>query len=102
MEAIDALESAFDLCFERGIAIPWPSRPVKDQRVVEVPTMIAVKVQLWNEMQTQKLKRSDLALRLYVRMTQIDRLFNTRYASKLEVIESAARALGKDLVIGLV
>lgn len=102
IEAMDALESAFDLCFQDGIAIPLPSTPEKKQKLVNVSPMVAVKVQIWNEMHVQNLRRSDLALRLNVRMTQIDRLFNTRYPAKFEVIENAARALGKNLVIGLV
>lgn len=102
IEAVDALETAFDMYFDGTIAIPAPSRPAKGQKVVEVPPLVAVKVQLWNEMHAQKLRKSDLARRLNVRMQQIERLFNTAHASKLNMIENAARALGKSVSIALV
>lgn len=102
IEAADALETAFDFYFEERIAIPAPSRPAKGQKVLEVPPLVAVKVQLWNEMHAQKLRKSDLARNLNVHMPQIDRLFDTRHSSKFEMIENAARALGKKVSIELV
>lgn len=101
IQAVDALESAFDFYFEDRIPIPAPSRPTKGQKTVEVPPLVAIKVQLWNEMHVQKLRKSDLARSLNVRMQQIDRLFSTRHTSRLEMIENAARALGKTISIEL-
>lgn len=102
IQAVDALESAFDFYFEDRIPIPAPSRPTKGQKVVEVPPLVAIKVQLWNEMHAQNLRKSDLARSLDVHMPQIDRLFDTRHSSKFEVIVSAAKALGKKVSIELV
>lgn len=45
------------------------------------------------------MRKSDLARMLDVHMPQIDRLLDLNHAARLDQIEAALRALGKQLVI---
>jgi antitoxin HicB len=50
-------------------------------------------------MRESGIKKADLARKLNVHMPQIDRLLDLNHASRLDQIEAALRALGKELVI---
>jgi antitoxin HicB len=50
-------------------------------------------------MTEQGIKKAELARRLGWHMPQIDRLFDLRHASRLDQIEAAARARGKQLEV---
>ncbi len=102
LNAVEALEATFESYFQKRVPIPLPSPVGENQIGVEVPPMVAAKVMLWNEMHNQKLRKADLARSLDVHMPQIDRLFNVRHSSKFEMIESAAKALGKKITVELV
>jgi len=62
--AKDALVTALEFYFDDKREIPEPSRVKKGQVVVELPTSIAAKVLLLNEMVRQKVRPSELAKRL--------------------------------------
>ena len=55
------------------------------------------KLGVYQAMTEQGIKKSELARRLGWHMPQIDRLFDLRHASRLDQIEAAARALGRQL-----
>jgi antitoxin HicB len=101
LNALDALETALEIYFDERRTVPMPSKASKGQAVVVLPALEAAKVLLWNEMHSQKIRKADLARRLNVHMPQIDRLFDLKHSSKLEFIESAAKALGKTLKVSL-
>jgi len=101
-ESIDALETALQSYFERRLPIPLPSAAQPGQRTVTLPALSEAKLLLWNEMFAQKLRKADLARLLNVHGPQVDRLFDLSHASKLDFVEDAARALGKELRIELV
>jgi antitoxin HicB len=97
--AKDALESAMDFYFEDRRPIPSPSRPKKGQYVVELPPSVAAKVLLLNEMAAQKVRPAELARRLKVTRQEVNRLTNSRHATKIDGIAAALEALGKSLEI---
>jgi antitoxin HicB len=66
---------------------------------VEVSVLTAAKVELYNAMIEQNLRKSDLGRLLGWSPAQVDRLFNLRHASRLDQIEAAFRVLGKRLEI---
>jgi antitoxin HicB len=101
LNGLDALETALDFYFDERRAVPLPSKARKGQPVVTLPALAASKVMLWNEMLSQNVRKAELARRLNVHMPQIDRLFDLKHSSKIEFVEQAARALGKNLTVAL-
>ena len=101
LNALDALETALEIYFDERRAVPLPSKAKKGQPVVTLPALETSKVLLWNEMLLQSMRKADLARLLNVHMPQVDRLFDLRHSSKIEFVEKAARALGRNLSVSL-
>jgi antitoxin HicB len=99
--AVEALEVAVDIYFEQRRPIPLPSEPKPGQHVISLPVLETAKVLVWNEMHAQKMRKADLARLLEVHTPQVDRLFDLRHSSKIEFVEQAAKALGKNLLVSL-
>lgn len=95
--ANDALLTALEFYFEDLREVPAPSASAPDQESVELPASIAVKVQLLNEMVRQRVKQVELARRMRVSPTQVNRLVNVRQSTKIDTISQAFKALGKHL-----
>lgn len=102
LNAVHAIETALEIYFDERRPIPRPSKARKGQPVVVLPAIEEAKVLLWNEMQSQNIRKAELARRLNVHMPQVDRLFDLKHSSKVEFIEQAAKALGKKLQVSLV
>ncbi|MCZ4065709.1 type II toxin-antitoxin system HicB family antitoxin [Oxalobacter aliiformigenes] len=97
----EALECAIQLYFDERRPVPMPSKPQQGQAVVCLPALETSKVLLWNEMLGQKIRKAELARRLNVYMPQIDRLFDLKHSSKIEFVERAFNAIGKQLSISV-
>lgn len=80
-------------------AIPLPTKGKKGEYEVHLPVRVAAKVRLYNEMISQDVTKAELARRLGWLQKQADRLLSLKHSTKLESIESAFQALGKDLDI---
>jgi antitoxin HicB len=102
LNAVDAIETALEIYFDERRPVPLPSKARKGQPTVALPAIEEAKVLLWNEMQAQNVRKAELARRLNVHMPQVDRLFKLKHSSKVEFIEQAAKALGKNLEMSLV
>lgn len=98
-QAADALETALDFYFDDNRAVPLPSQPKRGQDVVELPTSLAAKVLLLNEMIKQKVRPAELARRLNVKPQEVNRLVNLHHTSKIDGIAGAMKALGKTLEV---
>ena len=94
--AVDALEEAIAGRIARREEIPQPS---KGRNRAHLPTQTEIKVLLYNAMQEQGVRKSELARRLRWHTPQVDRLLNLRHASRMDQIESAFDALGARLSI---
>jgi antitoxin HicB len=66
-------------------------------RPVVLPALQAAKVDLYSTFLESGLKKSEIARRIGIPKTHIDRLFSLRHHSRLNQIESAFAALGKRL-----
>jgi antitoxin HicB len=97
--AHDALESAMEIYFMDRKQVPAPSKPKKGQHVVELSASTTAKVLLLNEMLRQKIGPSELARRIGTTKQEVNRLTNIRHTSKIDGIDLALRALGRELVI---
>lgn len=95
--AQDALVTALEFYFEDLREVPKPTPAASGEDYVELPASIAVKVQLLNEMVNQRVKQVELAKRMHVSPTQVNRIVNLRQATKIDTLNEAFKALGKRL-----
>lgn len=95
--ANDALLTALEFYFEDLREVPPPSTVEPGQDYVELPASIAVKVQLLNEMVRQRVKQTELAKRMHLSPTQVNRMVNVRQSTKIDTLNQAFKALGKHL-----
>jgi antitoxin HicB len=79
-------------------ALPAPRRHRGSKfRPVPLPALQAVKVDLYAAFLESGLKKVELARRMEIPKTNIERLFSLRHHSRLNQIEAAFAALGKRL-----
>ncbi|MBP1015780.1 type II toxin-antitoxin system HicB family antitoxin [Serratia fonticola] len=93
--ALDALITAFDFYFEDNQPIPLPSEVTGDY--VEVPLSVASKVLMLNALIESGLTRVELADRIGIKKQEVNRLINLQHATKIDAIQKAMNALGKQL-----
>jgi antitoxin HicB len=98
--AAAALATAIDAYIKDRREIPLPSAIVT-KHCVRLPALVEAKVRLYDTMRAGKVRKADLARRLDWHLPQVDRLLEMTHGSKLEQLESAFRAMGKRLVIGV-
>ncbi|WP_100551071.1 type II toxin-antitoxin system HicB family antitoxin [Caedibacter taeniospiralis] len=99
-QAVDALISAFDFYIEDKKPIPVPQHIGVDY--ITLPVGLAAKVYLYNEWLASNLKKTDIASKIGVAPSNLDRLFNLHYRSKIEAIEQALATFDKHLDLKLV
>jgi antitoxin HicB len=103
-EAIEMAEDAIGLVIaeiiKRGEEIPAArkARGAK-YRVIRLPAMQAAKVELYRQFRLSGLRKADLARRLGIPKTIVDRLFDLQHQSRLDQIEAAFGVLGKRLAV---
>jgi len=79
-------------------SLPTPKRHRGSKlRPVPLPALQAAKVDLYTVFLESGLKKSELARRMGIPKTHIERLFSLRHHSRLNQIEAAFAALGKRL-----
>jgi antitoxin HicB len=99
LQAVDALETALSFYVEARKPLPVASKPKRGQRTVRPSALEGAKLGVYQAMTEQGIKKAELARRLGWHVPQVDRLFDLRHASRLDQIEAAARALGRQLEV---
>jgi antitoxin HicB len=94
--AIDALESALSFYVDARKPLPLPSAPA-GRPTVRPSALECAKLGVYQAMTEQGIRKSELARRLGWHMPQVDRLFDLRHASRMDQIEAAAHALGRQV-----
>jgi antitoxin HicB len=98
--ARDALITMIAHCIRHGKAVPPPSQPKgKKYRMIELPAMMALKTELYIAFQSSGIRKVELARRLGIPDSTVDRLFNFDNHTRLDQMEAAFAALGKRLDI---
>jgi antitoxin HicB len=104
-DALDRVADAIATALKGRITarekIPAPSRPRRGQRLVALPAIIAAKLELYRAMIETRTRKADLARKLGVHGPQVDRLLDLDHKSRLDQIEAAARAIGREFHIEL-
>jgi antitoxin HicB len=95
LRAEDAIETAIQGRMTDRKEIPEPR--AAGAHFVTLPAQTALKVALYSAMLGQGVRKAELARRLQVHAPQVDRLFDLRHASRIDQIDSAFRALGKQV-----
>ena len=101
VRAADAIATALQGRITAREKIPNPSVPRRGQRLVALPAIVAAKLELYRAMIETKTRKADLARKLGVHAPQVDRLLDLDHKSRLEQIEAAARAIGREFHIEL-
>jgi antitoxin HicB len=99
LRAVDAIETALMGYIEDRRSIPATDVTTKRGTFVTLPVLSEAKVALYQSMRAGKVGKAELARRLNCHLPQIDRLLDLRHASRLDQLEAAFRALGKQLTV---
>ena len=97
--AQEALETALSFYVDDRKPLPKPSQ--SDLPTVKPSALEYLKLMLYSEMLAQGIRKADLAKRLGWKPPQVDRLFDLSHSSRLEQLEAASKALGKNLEFSL-
>ncbi|NNM75051.1 type II toxin-antitoxin system HicB family antitoxin [Enterovirga aerilata] len=93
LRAADAIETALASMIDDGEDIPVPE--TTDPKAVHLPTLTAVKVELYRALREAGITRAELARRLGWNRESVDRLFRLDHRSRFEQLEAAFHVLGK-------
>lgn len=101
MMARDALLTAMEFYFDDKRTVPTASAPVDGEHLVSLPSSVAAKILLLNEMISQKVTASELARRMDTVPQHINRLIDLQHATKIDTVERALGALGRRLELSI-
>lgn len=98
--AADLLKILIADCIESNLDLPRPSkRRGRHYRLVSLPALQDAKAMLYQAWRASGLRKADLARRLGIPKSNIDRLFDLDHHSRLEQLEGAFGALHRKVVI---
>ena len=92
---LDALVTAFEFYFEDGNKVPEPGEITGDY--VDVPASIMAKVIMLSAFVDAGLTQVELASRMGVKKQEVTRLFDLQHSTKIDTIQKALVAMGKQL-----
>jgi antitoxin HicB len=103
----EAIEMATDLLLclisdriEKGESLPERhGHRGKKYRKVRLPALASAKTELYRAFLASGIRKSELARRTGIGKTNVDRLFDLRRSTRIEQLDAAFEALGKQLLI---
>jgi len=98
VRAVDALEEMIAAKMDDKEPIAMPS-PLNGRKGVLLPVLTSAKILLYMAMREAGVRKAELARRMGLHATQIDRMLNLSRSSRIEEIERAFRTLGKNLTV---
>jgi antitoxin HicB len=98
--AIGAIEEALAARIGEGEDIPKGDS--KGPHLVRLPALTALKVELYRQLHDEGITRAELVRRLHWNRESVDRLFRLDHNSRIDQIEAAFKALGRNLDIEVV
>ena len=98
--AADALLTMIREHIRNGEALPAPRRPKgRKYRLIRLPALVGAKAELYSAFLASGMRKTELARRLRIPETTVDRLFDLANHTRLDRIEAAFRVLGKQIVV---
>lgn len=101
LDAIDGLTVGIGDYIRERMPVPRPSAALTGDILLKLPVLTCLKIELHNAMLQAGTKKADLAKMLGLKGTQIDRLLDTAYASKVETLEQALYLLGYEVCVSV-
>jgi len=98
-EALDAIEATLSIYVDQRRAIPHASAARAGERVIYLPAASVAKIELWNAMQAQGMRKASLCRLLEISPLQGHRLVDFLHPSKISTLEQALGKLGRRLMI---
>lgn len=98
--ARDALVTSFEFYIEDDRAVPLPGEIAGEY--VEVPASVVAKLLLLNAYLASGLTKVELAARMGLTKQEMTRVFNLRHATKIDTIQRAFQALGRQLELTVI
>lgn len=99
--AEDALLTALTFYFEDNRTIPAPSKPKLKETLIDLPISASIKVVLLNTLLETRVSHSKLAKRMGIAPQQVTRIVNLNHTTKIDTLEAAFKALGRELKISV-
>lgn len=93
-----ALLEAIEARIHDGEPIPQPSR---GKHMVRLPAQSAIKVMLYQALQADGIRKSELARRMSIPRQEVDRLLDLNHGTALPKMELAFAVLGRQLDVGV-
>ena len=100
--AKDVLLESMSVYFDEKRPVPPPSRAKRGERLIPLPASISAKVLLLNEMLAQDVIAAELARRMDTTRQEVNRLIDLTHTTKIDRIEDAMAALGKELELSVI
>ncbi len=97
--AIGAIEEAIAARMADGDDVPEGQQ--RGPRLVRLPALTVLKVELYRQLREAGITRAQLARRLGWKRESVDRLFRLDHASRLEQLEAAFAALGQSVSVSV-
>ena len=98
--AHDLLVTVIGVHIKGGEEVPRPGRARgKNCRLIRLSAMHSAQVELYQAFRASGMRKAELARRLGIGKTVIDRLFDLGNRTRLDQMEAAFGALGKQVVI---
>ncbi len=97
--AVGAIEEAIAAHMAGGEDVPEGHQ--RGPRLVRLPALTVLKVELYRQLREAGMTRAELARRLRWKRESVDRLFRLDHASRLEQIEAAFAALGQAVSVSV-
>ena len=99
--AADALATALAGYVHSQWEIPTPSQPVAGQEFIAVPTVLAAKLALYSAMHEQRISNAELASRLQISESAVQKLIDPERNSPIAHVQKAVQAVGRSLMVGV-
>jgi antitoxin HicB len=97
--AVNAIEEA--IAARMAASEDVPEGHQRGPRLVRLPALTVLKVELYRQLREAGMTRAELARRLGWKRESVDRLFRLDHASRLEQIEAAFAALGQAVSVSV-
>lgn len=94
--AVDAAETAIIALMSDRKPVPLPSRS-KRRPTITLSALTVAKIALYGAMLEAGVGKAALARKLGWHLPQVDRVLDLRHASRLDQVEAALHALGREL-----
>lgn len=101
LEASDILHVGLEEFVASKLPIPTPSTAQVGDFIVYLPLISCLKIALHNAMLETKTKKSDLARKMNLTSSQIERLLEINQTSKVDSLEQALYLLGYSISISV-